>query len=412
MNWVFPIYCDGLYIILGIHYNNREIIMIKNNIQIFNLLYEKDTSVINNLYDNMEFSLNFSIPYYNHSSNNNLSSIRLALFNEDGNLFLNDKSSDHSIHKIPEDTENFEEISSHDYKEYSINMDSSNKITNDRNPLVGFVDNSDLLDIFSTFDVMFDSFKTGIKLTFEEELNDSSKFVWSYLMNYMIIRDLFNYRLDDSEYLFEGAPSNSNSPPIIHTNHSIDPKVSLQNLFYHNSTNDILSLVKGSKLKYFTEVGISINGIFQKFSVEYTKYFNSYLKLFNNRNKINIITHFKIGTALGYIPFYEAFVLGGARSVRGYTDGEIGISKRIFQSSLEIWYHMDKYIDNIYLFFDYATDLNASVHLIYNPTKYKMLDGQGSSFGIGCLIGTGRLEYGCKKNDNKPFLNFEYGERY
>ena len=133
---------------------------------------------------------------------------------------------------------------------------------------------------------------------------------------------------------------------------------------------------------------------------------------FNQVHTVNIVNHLKIGFNLGFMPFYEAFILGGSNSVRGYSDGEIGISKSMIQSSFEIRVSKSGYFDKFYAFFDYASDLNSTKELVYNPSDYKLLSGQGSSIGVGITLGSGRIEYGVNTNTLKNFLNFEYGEKY
>lgn len=127
---------------------------------------------------------------------------------------------------------------------------------------------------------------------------------------------------------------------------------------------------------------------------------------------LTIVNHIKLGCSFGHIPFYEGFLLGGPFSSRGYKPGEIGLSKHLLQSSFEIRYLKNSFLDCIFLFLDHCTDLNSSEQLIYNPSDYKLCYGQGSSVGVGFFLGKARIEYGFNTTTSKNFMNFDYGERY
>nr|BAS01491.1 outer plastid envelop protein 75 [Lotharella vacuolata] len=127
---------------------------------------------------------------------------------------------------------------------------------------------------------------------------------------------------------------------------------------------------------------------------------------------LTLVNHIKLGYSFGHIPFYEGFLMGGPYSVRGYKRGEIGLSKYLLQSSFELRYLKNPFLDAIFLFLDYCSDLNSSEHLVYNPSDYKLCCGQGSSIGLGFFLGEARVEYGFNTTSLKNFINFEYGERY
>mmetsp|Transcript_4710 Transcript_4710/g.9157 ORF Transcript_4710/g.9157 Transcript_4710/m.9157 type:complete len:311 (-) Transcript_4710:433-1365(-) len=164
-----------------------------------------------------------------------------------------------------------------------------------------------------------------------------------------------------------------------------------------------------------------ITNIVENFSIHPPSVFNSYfintvyekiLNILMAPFPLTLVNHLKLGYSFGHIPFYEGFLMGGPFSVRGYKSGEIGLSKHLLQSSFEVRYLKNPFLECIFLFLDHCSDLNSSEQLIYNPSDYKLCCGQGSSLGVGVFLGNARIEYGFNTTTLKNFMNFDYGERY
>jgi len=130
-----------------------------------------------------------------------------------------------------------------------------------------------------------------------------------------------------------------------------------------------------------------------------------------------LVLHAKAGAALGDLPPYEAFSLGGPFSVRGYSHGELGAAKRYVEAAAEVRVPLAPVglpAGTIgYAFLEGATDLGSGAEIAGNPSEYFRKPGSGVSYGVGVkALGAVRLEYArdCNQDVGNVFLNF--GERF
>ena len=95
------------------------------------------------------------------------------------------------------------------------------------------------------------------------------------------------------------------------------------------------------------------------------------------------------GTVIGDLPPYEAYVLGGSYSVRGYESGEISSARSFVQASAEYRYPIANFkfpIGKIptrlggSFFVDYADDLGTGDNVIGSPAEAR--DKPGSGLGV------------------------------
>jgi outer membrane protein insertion porin family len=186
----------------------------------------------------------------------------------------------------------------------------------------------------------------------------------------------------------------------------------LLGFYYNDNTIRNNEKIQGYKNSILIESGLGIGGFFQKILTSFTNYNNISLELMNKQILLTLVSHCKFGLNLGFLPFYDAFLLGGSNSLRGYQDGELGVCRNFLENSIEVRINIDKNIKQLYLFLDYCSKLNSSNKIIYNNQSSESLKNQGSSLGIGFLVGSNRIEYGINLSNNKKFLNFNYGERY
>jgi outer membrane protein insertion porin family len=120
------------------------------------------------------------------------------------------------------------------------------------------------------------------------------------------------------------------------------------------------------------------------------------------------------GTILGDLPPYNASVLGGTNSVRGYEDGEIGSARSFLQATAEYRFPIFSLL-NAALFIDAATDLGSGDRVIGNPAGARNKPGSGFGYGLGARInsplGPIRIDYGWNdRGENR--IHFGLGERF
>ncbi|WP_206688574.1 BamA/TamA family outer membrane protein [Cyanobacterium stanieri] len=120
------------------------------------------------------------------------------------------------------------------------------------------------------------------------------------------------------------------------------------------------------------------------------------------------------GTVLGDLPPYEAFVLGGSNSVRGYGEGDLGNGRTFIQASAEYRFPIFSIVGGA-LFLDFGSDLGSGSSVPGQPAEVRGLNGTGYGYGLGVRIqspvGPIRIDYGVNdEGDNR--IHFGIGERF
>ncbi len=120
------------------------------------------------------------------------------------------------------------------------------------------------------------------------------------------------------------------------------------------------------------------------------------------------------GTVLGDLPPYEAFVLGGSNSVRGYAEGEVGSGRSYVQATAEYRFPIFSIVGGA-LFLDYGTTLGSDDAVPGEPSKVRDLPGSGFGYGAGVRVqsplGQIRVDYAINdEGDNR--IHFGIGERF
>ena len=120
------------------------------------------------------------------------------------------------------------------------------------------------------------------------------------------------------------------------------------------------------------------------------------------------------GTILGDLPPYEAFVLGGTNSVRGYPEGEIGSGRSFVQATAEYRFPIFSVVGGA-LFLDFGTTLGTGDNVPGEPSEERGLPGSGFGYGLGVRVnsplGPIRIDYAINdEGDNQ--LEFGIGEKF
>jgi outer membrane protein insertion porin family len=120
------------------------------------------------------------------------------------------------------------------------------------------------------------------------------------------------------------------------------------------------------------------------------------------------------GTVLGDLPPYEAFALGGANSVRGYDEGDMGAGRSFLEASVEYRFPIISFIGGA-LFLDAGTDLGTGKDVPGDPAGTRRKPGSGYGYGLGVRIqsplGPIRIDYGINDSGDNQ-IHFGIGERF
>ncbi len=118
------------------------------------------------------------------------------------------------------------------------------------------------------------------------------------------------------------------------------------------------------------------------------------------------------GTVLGDLPPYDAFIVGGSNSVRGYAEGEVGSGRSYFQATAEYRFPIVAIIGGA-LFVDFGTTVGSQGDVPGQPGIVRDLPGTGLGYGLGVRVqspvGQIRVDYGFNV-DGGSRLHFGIGE--
>lgn len=120
------------------------------------------------------------------------------------------------------------------------------------------------------------------------------------------------------------------------------------------------------------------------------------------------------GTTVGDLPPYNAYVLGGPNSVRGYGVGDVATSRSYFLASAEYRFPIYRFIGGV-LFTDFASDLGTSDEVLGEPGVQRNKPGIGAGVGFGVRLnspfGIIRADFGFNNEGDSRF-QFGFGQRF
>ena len=180
--------------------------------------------------------------------------------------------------------------------------------------------------------------------------------------------------------------------------------------------NSGLQPTKGSLLRLGVEQTAPIGSgsiLFNRVRANYSQYFPVKLIKFSDGPQ-TLAFNFQAGTVIGDLPPYEAFVLGGSNSVRGFGDGELGSGRSYALATVEYRFPIFKIVGGA-LFFDYGTTLGTDDDVPGEPSVVRGLPGDGFGYGIGVRVqsplGPIRVDYAIN-DDGDSEIQFGIGEKF
>lgn len=158
-----------------------------------------------------------------------------------------------------------------------------------------------------------------------------------------------------------------------------------------------------------------------RLAANYTHYLPFPLFGFGDGAK-TLVLNLQAGTILGDALPYDAFILGGSSSVRGYDTSEISTSRSFIQATAEYRYPITELevLNSTLnvggtLFIDYASDLGSADAVIGQPAVVRDRTGDGLGYGLGLRtltpIGAVRTEFALNDDGDAEFL-FTVGDRF
>ncbi|PSB03776.1 hypothetical protein C7B64_06915 [Merismopedia glauca CCAP 1448/3] len=180
--------------------------------------------------------------------------------------------------------------------------------------------------------------------------------------------------------------------------------------------NNPLTPTQGSLLRFGVDQSIPIgqgNILLSRFRGSYSYYIPVRFTKFGQGAQA-LAFNLQGGTVLGDLPPYEAFLLGGSNSVRGYEEGDVGSGRSFVQATAEYRFPLFSIVGAT-LFVDAASDLGSGKEVPGDPAGVRGKPGSGFGYGAGVRIQTPlgplRIDYGFN-DQGESRLHFGIGERF
>ncbi|MCC3590625.1 BamA/TamA family outer membrane protein [Microcoleus sp. PH2017_28_MFU_U_A] len=200
------------------------------------------------------------------------------------------------------------------------------------------------------------------------------------------------------------------------SNSGSDDLTTIQAGAVRDRRNDPLRPTSGSLLRFGMEQSIPVGSgsiLLNRLRASYSFYLPVKYTNFTPGPQ-TLAFSFKAGTVFGDLPPYEAFALGGANSVRGYNEGEIGAGRSFLEGSVEYRFPIISFIGGA-LFLDAGTDLGTGKDVPGDPAGVRRKPGSGYGYGLGVRIqsplGPIRIDYGINDGGDNQ-IHFGIGERF
>ena len=195
-----------------------------------------------------------------------------------------------------------------------------------------------------------------------------------------------------------------------------DDLTTLQAGLVRDRRNDPLRPTSGSLLRFGVEQSIPVGSgsiLMNRLRGSYSFYLPVRYTNFTPGPQA-LAFSFKAGTVLGDLPPYEAFALGGANSIRGYDEGDMGAGRSFLEASAEYRFPIISFIGGV-LFLDAGTDLGTGNNIPGDPAGVRRKPGSGYGYGLGVRIqsplGPIRIDYGINDTGDNQ-IHFGIGERF
>ncbi|CAN8277993.1 unnamed protein product [Cochlearia groenlandica] len=257
--------------------------------------------------------------------------------------------------------------------------------------------------------------RAGMKANITENFTPQSMFTYGLVMEEITTRDESSHITANGQRLLPSGGISADGPPTTLSGNGVDRMAFLQANITRDNTKFVNGAVVGERNVFQVDQGLGIGSkfpLFNRHQLTMTR-FIQLLQVEEGAGKPPppiLVLHGHYGGCVGDLPSYDAFVLGGPYSVRGYTMGELGAARNILELGAEIRIPVRN--TQVYAFAEHGNDLGSSKDLKGNPTAVYRRMGQGSSYGVGVKLGQLRAEYAVDHNNGTGALFFRVGERY
>jgi len=266
--------------------------------------------------------------------------------------------------------------------------------------------------------------RTGASVTFMRPIAASVFSVPDWRLSAGLAYQNVRIENSDSQLSPLSAPLNGyDSQPLSFSPNGVDDLIILSFIAAQDRRNNALQPTSGS----ITRLGIEQTAPFGSGSILFSRLRGSYsyyipidwldlrdFGLTESTQPQTIAFNLQAGTVLGDLPPYEAFILGGSNSVRGYAEGDVGNGRSYFQATAEYRFPLFAAVGGA-LFVDYGSNLGSQGAVPGFPAIIRGLPGDGVGYGLGVRIqspvGPIRIDWGFNDQGGSR-VNFGIGEKF
>ncbi|KAL0713686.1 hypothetical protein Bca4012_020664 [Brassica carinata] len=244
--------------------------------------------------------------------------------------------------------------------------------------------------------------RAGVKANITENFTRQSKFTYGLVMEEITTRDESSHIAANGQRLLPSGGISADGPPTTLSGTGIDRMAFLQANITRDNTKFVNGAVVGERNVFQVDQGLGIGSKFPFFN-RHQLTLTRFIQLQQVEEGAGkspppvLVLHGHYGGCVGDLPSYDAFVLGGPYSVRGYNMGELGAARNILELGAEIRVPVKN--THVYAFAEHGNDLGSSKDVKGNPTAVYRRMGQGSSYGVGVKLGLVRAEYAVDHNN-------------
>ncbi|WP_231937639.1 BamA/TamA family outer membrane protein [Geminocystis sp. NIES-3709] len=257
--------------------------------------------------------------------------------------------------------------------------------------------------------------RTGAGISFSRPLSDDPFTPAEWVLSAGIQYQNIEVQDADGDLSPRSAEAFGNQK-LAFNNSGVDDLITLRFNASQDTRDNTLRPTSGSLLLFGMEQTVPLTSIlYNRVRANYSYYLP--LKLINFdfvKGPQTLAFNFQAGTVIGDLPPYEAFVLGGSNSVRGYGEGDLGNGRSYFQATAEYRFPIVSFLGGA-VFFDYGSNLGSGSAVIGKPSEVRGLSGDGFGYGLGVRVqspvGPIRIDYAIN-NDGDSRVHFGIGEKF
>ncbi|CAH2069443.1 unnamed protein product [Thlaspi arvense] len=257
--------------------------------------------------------------------------------------------------------------------------------------------------------------RVGLKANITENFTRQSKFTYGLVLEEITTRDENSQISANGLRILPSGGISVDGPPTTLSGTGIDRVAFLQANITRDNTKFVNGAIVGERTIFQVDQGLGIGSkfpLFNRHQLTLTRFIQlKHVEEGSGRPQPPVLVlHGHYGGCVGDLPSYDAFVLGGPYSVRGYTMGELGAARNILELGAEVRIPVKN--TQVYAFAEHGNDLGSSKDVKGNPTAVYRRVGHGSSYGLGVKLGQVRAEYAVDHNGGTGALFLRFGERY